>query len=345
MLIGRGRSTLSEKGLFEREKSIVAEAKIVLDRADKSEDWVEHYKNLLDEYERLIVQSDRLLRIGDIMQTRLNTLREELRLEIENHRKTQAEKEKFQAQLSQAQKMEALGTLVGGIAHDINNMLQSILGFSELLLREKQEDDPSYKRLQTIIKAGKGGADLVKKLLTFSQQAATFPVNLDLNDQITEILTLMSHSIPSNVNLYADLCKEAAITYADPSQVDEIIMNLVSNAVEAMPTGGDLKISTRVVLVDDDYDSGQAELRHGAYVLMTVSDTGRGMDESTISKIFDPFFSTKQKGSSRGTGLGLSVVKGIVDNLGGHITCESSTDRGTYFNVYFPITEILSSSR
>ncbi len=334
---------MSEKGLFEREKSILAEARLLLSQDNQDQNWIGHYQKLINEFEKLIIQSDRLLRIGDIMQVRLNSLREELRAEIENHRKTQAQNEQFQAQLFQAQKMEALGTLVGGIAHDINNMLQTILGFSELLMRESKEDTPAKKRLQTIISAGKGGADLVKKLLAFTKQATIFPVNLDVNDHITQVSAVLSHSIPTTIDIEMDLCKEAATVHADPSQVNDIIMNLLMNAVEAMPEGGAIRISTRIVLLDDNDCGKLIDLRPGNHLLMIVSDTGGGMDESTMSRIFDPFFSTKQKGSTRGTGLGLSVVKGIVESCGGHITFESARNRGTYFQVYFPLAELLSS--
>lgn len=336
---------MTERGLFEREKNVIISARALLSEADESQNWIDHYRVLLNEFERLVIQSDRLLRIGDIMQARLNTLREDLRIEIENHKRTQAEKESMQAQLFQTQKMEALGTLVGGIAHDINNMLQSMLGFSELMLQEKKEDDPSYRRLQAIIQTGRGGADLVKKLLAFSQQATVFPVNLDLNDHITDVATMMSSSIPTSISIDIDLCKEAAIIHADPTQIDDIIMNLIMNAIEAMPEGGELKIVSLVLSIDQESHRVHGELKPGNYVMLSVSDTGRGMDESTLSRIFEPFFSTKQKGASRGTGLGLSVVKGIVESQGGHITCKSLMDRGTEFKVFFPIAELLTSTR
>ncbi len=328
---------MSEQGLFEREKNLIASARSLLSTPGENENWIGHYTKLLNEFERLIIQSDRLLRIGDIMQIRLNNLREELRDEIENHKKTQAQKEEYQAQLFQAQKNEALVTLVGGIAHDINNMLQTILGFCELLISVKTQDNPDYKRLETIIQAGKNGAELVRKLMAFSQQSVISPVNLDIHDQITGIASLLSRSAPSNILMEITLCKESAIIYADPVQIDDIIMNVSMNAVEAMPDGGTLRIATRIVSIDSECCKNGAVIKPGRYVMLSVTDTGKGIDERTLSRIFEPFFSTKQRGAIKGTGLGLSVVKGSVESQGGYMTCESEIGKGSEFKLYFPV--------
>jgi signal transduction histidine kinase len=327
---------MSDQGLFEREKEVIASARSLLSTTGENENWIDHYAGLLQEFERLVSQSDRLLRIGDIMQIRLNNLREELKDEIENHKKTQAKKEEYQAQLFQAQKNEALVTLVGGIAHDINNMLQTILGFSELLLVGKAKDDPDYKRLQTIIRAGKGGAELVRKLMAFSQQSVMSPVNLDINDHITGIASLLSRSVPTNIDIDIALSNESAIIHADPGQLDDIIMNLSLNAIEAMPEGGKLSISTRTVSIDQESSGFNIGMKPGNYVMLSVTDTGKGMDETMMSRIFEPFFSTKERGAIKGTGLGLSVVKGSVESQDGYMTCESSIGKGSEFKLYFP---------
>ncbi|MGO8880305.1 MAG: PAS domain S-box protein [Desulfomonilaceae bacterium] len=256
--------------------------------------------------------------------------------DISDELRAEREKEVLRTQLFQSQKMEALGTLVGGIAHDFNNMLQSILGYSEMLLIGKKKDDPVYKELQTIIQVGRGGAELVKKLLALGQQGQVIPVPLDLNYQISQLTTLISHTLPQVVQLDVDLFDGPTTIHADHSQTDQIIMNLAINASEAMPDGGRLKIATTTVSLDDKYCRRHNGAKPGSYVMLSVKDTGRGMDKETLARIFDPFFSTKQRGSARGTGLGLSVVQGIVQQHGGHVTCESESGKGTEFKVYFP---------
>ncbi|MEI6135569.1 MAG: histidine kinase dimerization/phospho-acceptor domain-containing protein, partial [Desulfomonile sp.] len=175
---------MDEIDLFERERKVLETANALLaTAADNKNSWYDHYEKLLSEFERVVSQSKRLIRLGDIMQLKLNTLNEQFRVEVENHKKTQAEKEAFQAQLFQSQKLEAIGTLVGGIAHDFNNMLQIILGYSQLLLDDKKKGEAGYKELKTIIETGKSGANLVENLLAFGQQGQIFPVPLDLNHQ------------------------------------------------------------------------------------------------------------------------------------------------------------------
>jgi PAS domain S-box-containing protein len=261
-------------------------------------------------------------------------------MDITYRKREEQEKESLQAQLFQSQKLEALGTLVGGIAHDFNNMLQIILGYSQFLLDDKQKGEPGYKELQTIIETVKGGAELVKKLLAFGQQGQIFPVPLDLNHQISELTSLLSRTLPHSVQIDLDLTDGTTTILADHNQIDQVIMNLAINASEAMPNGGRLKIATKaVVSLDDDYCKTCHGAKSGSFVMLSVWDTGRGMDEETLAKVFDPFFSTKERGSIRGTGLGLSVVRGIVQQQGGHVTCESEPDKGTEFKVYFPAIE------
>ena len=259
--------------------------------------------------------------------------------DITDRIRAEKEKESLRTQLFQSQKMEALGTLVGGIAHDFNNMLQIMMGYCDLLLSDKKKGEPGYQELQTIIETTRGGADLVKKLLAFGQQGQIFPVPLDLNHQINQLSTLISHTLPHVVQVDLDLIDGPTTIRADHGQIDQLVMNLAINASEAMPNGGRLKIATTKVSLDDEYCRTHYGSKPGGYVMLTVSDTGRGMDQEILVKIFDPFFSTKERGSTRGTGLGLSVVKGIVQQQGGHVTCESEPGKGTAVKVYFPAIE------
>jgi CheY-like chemotaxis protein len=218
-------------------------------------------------------------------------------------------------------------------------MLQIILGYSDLLLSDTRKNEPGYDNLRTIIETAKGGAELVTKLLAFGQQATTFPVNMDLNHQISQLTSLMSRTLPQVVQVDLDLEEGPTTIHADHGQIDQLVMNLAINTAEAMPNGGRLRIATKTVSLGDEYCRGHHGLKPGSYVLLSISDTGRGIDKETLPRIFDPFFSTKQRGSTRGTGLGLSVVQGIAQQHGGYITCESEPGKGTKFKIYFPAIE------
>jgi signal transduction histidine kinase len=266
-------------------------------------------------------------------------------VDITSIKQAEEEREKIKTLLFQSQKMEALGTLVGGIAHDFNNMLQVILGYSQLLLEDKKKGDLGYKDLQTIIQAGKGGADLVNKLLAFGQQAPIFPVDLDINYQIRGLIPLIFRTLPEIVKIDVDLTQEPTTIFADPNQIDQVVMNLAINASEAMPNGGQVKLATTTVTLNDEYCRSHSGVKPGKDVMLSLSDTGRGMDKEMLAKIFEPFFSTKQRGSTRGTGLGLSVVQGIVEKQGGHVTCESEPGKGSEFRIYFPAIESGSTTQ
>ena len=250
-------------------------------------------------------------------------------------KRTEQEKMALQNQLFQSQKMESLGTLVGGIAHDFNNMLQIILGYCDILRTDKEEGDPGYNYIQTIIRTGEEGANLVKQLLAFGQQSQLLTVPLDLNHQIKEAYKLITRTLPQVVQIDMDLTEEPTTICADPNQIDQILMNLAINASEAMLNGGRLTIATKTLSSNDGPCLICNKPIIGNSVMLSVKDTGRGMDKETLSKIFDPFFSTKQRGSKRGTGLGLSVVQGVVQQQDGHICCQSEPGRGTEFRVYF----------
>ncbi|MGO9122766.1 MAG: PAS domain S-box protein [Desulfomonilaceae bacterium] len=240
----------------------------------------------------------------------------------------------LQKQLLQAQKMEAIGTLAGGIAHDFNNLLTVVLGFSELLLAEKEQDDPEYADLQKIFHAARNGAELVQRLLMFSRKSESKPVPMDLNKKIVQVEKLLRRTIPRMVDIILELSADLPRTNADPSQIEQILMNLAVNARDAMPDVGKLTLKTSIVTLDQEYCRLHVEASPGEYVVLEVSDTGYGMDKQTVEHIFEPFFTTKEMG--RGTGLGLAMVYGIVKQHNGHMTVYSEVGQGTTFQVYLP---------
>ena len=240
----------------------------------------------------------------------------------------------LQQQLLQAQKMEAIGTLAGGVAHDFNNLLQIVLGYSEILLKGKQEGDHDYDGLKKISLAGKRGADLVQSLLTLSRKVEPQLLPSNLNHEILQVQKLLSRTIPKTIKIDLHLSGDLELVLADPSQIGQIFMNLGVNARDAMPDGGTLTVETANVELDEDYCATHLEVKPGGYVVLSVSDSGHGMGKETLSHIFEPFFTTKEVG--KGTGLGLATVYGIVKQHGGHILCYSEPGHGTTFKIYLP---------
>jgi PAS domain S-box-containing protein len=261
-------------------------------------------------------------------------------MDVTDLKKAQQEKESLYEQLLQAQKMEALGTLVGGIAHDFNNMLQIIMGYSQLLLMGKTQAHEDYQDIQSILFTAQQQADLVKRLLQFARQASVDPLPLDLNSRITELANVMFKTFPRMIDTKLDLSTDLKRVMADGIQMDQVIMNLAINARDAMPDGGALTIATKNVILGEGGYRAIYGAKPGSYVAVVISDTGNGIDDDHLKKIFEPFFSTKQRGTDRGTGLGLSVVKGIVEQHGGHIICESAPGKGTQFTVLLPSIEV-----
>ena len=237
-------------------------------------------------------------------------------------------------QLLQAQKMEAFGTLAGGVAHDFNNILQVVLGYSELILGEEKFGQRRRADVQKINEAARSGAELVQRLLTFSRKMEIKPQPLSLNRRINEMRKMIERTIPRMIDIQLILDEDLAAIYADPAQIDQIIMNVAVNARDAMPDGGKLIFETANVVLDEEYARRHVESEPGNYVLLVVTDTGSGMDGDTLEHIFEPFFTTKEVGE--GTGLGLAMVHGIVKHHGGHIGCYSEPGRGTTFKIYFP---------
>ena len=240
----------------------------------------------------------------------------------------------LEEQLRQAQKMEAIGTLAGGIAHDFNNILQAVVGYSELLLLNSDKQDPYFNGLHEIKRAAKRGAELTRQLLTFSRKIASEKMAYDLNRGIHEARDLLTRIIPKMIEIHLQPAAELDLVHADPGQIQQVLINLAVNAKDAMPDGGRLTITTENVTLDPEYCDLHLLSRPGRYVLLSVADTGHGMDSDTLSHIFEPFFTTKPPGS--GTGLGLSMVYGIVKNHDGYIECISSPGQGATFKVLLP---------
>ena len=241
----------------------------------------------------------------------------------------------LEEQLRQSQKMEALGNLTGGIAHDFNNLLQAMSGYVQLLLLKKDPSDPDYKYLAEVDRTAERARDLVRRLLTFSRKMEVHPQQLDLNRVIEETLQMLGRTIPKMVSIETSLAADLHTIQADPLQLEQVLVNLTTNAVDVMAEGGTLAFETANFTVDPDYRNKYLELASGEYVLLSITDTGEGMDAETLERIFEPFFTTKEAG--RGTGLGLSMVYGIVKGHGGHITCYSEPGKGTTFRIYLPV--------
>jgi PAS domain S-box-containing protein len=259
--------------------------------------------------------------------------------DITERKLAEKEKENLRAQLLQSQKMETMGTLAAGIAHDFNNMLTVILGFSDMLLADKNKGDHGYEELQKIVKTSQDAADLVQKIRIFGRKAEMNLIPLDLNHQIDEVTKLITHTLTKMIDIDIHLTKDPVIIKADASQIAQMVMNLAVNANEAMAQRGRLSIQTENIVLDNDYCRVHLGAKPGPHVLLTVSDTGRGIDKGLMERIFDPFYSTKTRDYRKGTGLGLSVVQGIVQQHGGHITVESEVGKGTIFRMYFPALE------
>ncbi|MEW6114315.1 MAG: ATP-binding protein, partial [Thermodesulfobacteriota bacterium] len=243
----------------------------------------------------------------------------------------------LQEQLVRAQKMEAVGNLAGGIAHDFNNILQVVMGYTELLQTDKSEDNPDRADLERIRDAAKKGADLVKRLLTVSRKVEPEFRPTNLNQLVDNLEKLLTRTIPRTIAIQQRLQDGLRPVNADPAQIEQVLLNLTINARDAMPDGGTLTIETANVELDQEYCETHLEVSPGRYVLLTVSDSGLGIDKQTLARIFEPFFTTKKAGE--GTGLGLAMVYGIVKQHGGQITCYSEPGRGTTFRIYLPTLE------
>ena len=248
----------------------------------------------------------------------------------------------IEAQLRQAQKMESLGTLAGGIAHDFNNILSAIMGYSELALQDAQVGAVSPQSIKEIHKAGERARDLVTQILTFSRKMEPDLKPIDLNQVVKQTEKMLTRTFPKMISIEHQLSDDLWLINADAGKMTQLLMNLCTNAHDAMPDGGQLVIETDNIALEPEYADQHAEAVPGNHVLLTVSDTGSGMDQETIDHIFDPFFTRKEVG--KGTGLGLSTVYGIVKSHNGHIMCYSELGNGTTFRIYLPATGLDSVS-
>jgi two-component system cell cycle sensor histidine kinase/response regulator CckA len=241
---------------------------------------------------------------------------------------------RLEDQLRQAQKMEAIGRLTAGIAHDFNNLLTAINGFAELMRFEVAPEDPLSELVEKVLTSGRRAADLVRQLLAFSRKQILEPRVLNLNNVVTNLGKMLHRIIGEHIEIQTILAPDLWTVKVDPTQIEQVIVNLAVNARDAMLTGGRLTIETANVVLDESYAASHLEVQAGEHVLLAVSDTGKGMSEEVKAHIFEPFFTTKEIG--QGAGLGLATVYGIVKQSGGHIWVYSEENRGTTFKIYLP---------
>ncbi|MGD9123958.1 MAG: PAS domain S-box protein [Desulfarculaceae bacterium] len=244
------------------------------------------------------------------------------------------QRKKLESQLMQAQKMEAVGTLAGGMAHDFNNILTAITGYAELALDDTGNEDPISGHIEQILKASARAKELIQRILTFSRKVEPELKPLDLNREVKQAVEMLKRTIPRMISIELHLSSEIDLIHGDSAQLEQMLLNLGTNARDAMPEGGRLIIETANTVLDREYCRLHPGSSPGDYVQLSVSDTGSGIDKDLLSQIFDPFFTTKEVGS--GTGLGLAMVFGIVKSHGGYITCYSQAGQGTSFHIYLP---------
>jgi len=262
--------------------------------------------------------------------------------EVRSLKSRLVEKNKLEEQLYQAQKMEALANLAGGVAHDFNNILQTVMGYTQIALMKGNNNDPNYQDLEQIEIIAKKGSELTKQLLTFGRRIPSGSTPLDLNSKVKEIKDLLHRTIPRMIDIDLCLADDLRIVNIDESQIEQVLMNLSLNARDSMRNGGKLKFKTANVTVENVPVPGSLKSGKGEYVLLSVSDTGCGMSTNTMKNAFEPFFTTK--GKEKGTGLGLSMVYSIVKNHGGFIECSSRVGEGTTFDIYFPACTMLEEN-
>src|SRR2546426_1072509 len=253
------------------------------------------------------------------------------------------ERRKLEEQLRQAQKMEAVGQLAGGVAHDFNNLLTAILGYCNLMIDDIPKEDPLRQDLEEIKSAGERAAALTRQLLAFSRRQMLQPQVVDLNALVRQLEKLLRRLISEDVELVTALAPSLPAVKVDPASIEQVLVNLAVNARDAMPDGGRLTIETSTVELDSSYVGTHPSVVPGRYVMLTGSDTRQGMDAATRARIFEPFFTTKDQG--KGSGLGLATVYGIIQQSGGSIWVYSEPGQGTSFKVYLPTTESTASTR
>jgi two-component system cell cycle sensor histidine kinase/response regulator CckA len=294
----------------------------------------------LDPYESLLLRKDgttfpvesraRTTQVGD-RQVRVTAIRD-----ITERKKAESEQAKLKEQLFQSQKMETVGLLAGGIAHDFNNLLTPILGYSEILMRGLPEEDPNRLKLEYIQQAADLAKGLTRRLLAFGRKQMLELQVIHLGDVIHEFEHVLHRTIRENIQIRIHTAPSLGMVRADKGQIGQVLLNLSINAQDAMPEGGVLTIESRDIDLDESYTSTHLEVAPGPYVMLSVSDTGMGMDEQTLEHVFEPFFTTKELG--RGTGLGLATVYGIVKQHNGSLSVYSEQNHGSIFKIFLPRT-------
>jgi PAS domain S-box-containing protein len=338
-MLGYEKEEIIGKNWFENflPKNISKEVGSVFDELMKGNvDLVKVYENPIlrsDGEERVINWNNVLLKDKEGNITGILSTGED----ITDKKKAEKEKAILWDQLRQAQKLESIGRLSSGIAHDFNNLLQTTIGFSSLAYERLSDVDPLKDMIDRIHRSGIKASKLIDQLLTFSRRQILNMKVLNMSTAIEEMLDIYSRIIGENVILEADIDPLVKNIFADETQLEQVLMNLLVNARDAMPDGGFLKVACKNVLVDKEFIKKHPALTQGEYVRLTVKDSGSGMSDETRERAFDPFFTTKAEG--KGTGLGLSTVFGIVKQHNGYIHVESELDEGTEFNIYFPVTE------
>lgn len=256
--------------------------------------------------------------------------------------KAEEEKANLEEQLLQAQKLESVGRLAGGVAHDFNNLLGVVLGYAELALEDLSDQNPAYEALEQIHDAGHRAKNVARQLLAFGRKQVLQIKTVNLNEVVTGFDKMLSRLIGEDIVVETHLSPDLGLVKADPSMMEQILLNLAVNARDAMPDGGSLTIETDMVELDENYANARPGVQPGPHVMLAISDTGHGMDKETREKLFEPFFTTKPKG--KGTGLGLSTVYGIVKQHGGNIWVYSEPGQGTTFKIYLPLsTQVMAS--
>jgi PAS domain S-box-containing protein len=259
------------------------------------------------------------------------------RVEAEREKQALISKMEREQQREQASRLESIGQLAGGVAHDFNNLLGVVMNYADFIAEEIGEESPAYQDVKEIRRAAERATQLTRQLLIFSRRDVVKPEPINLNDSIREMERLLRRTIGEHIELSVGFGKDLPAVMADPGQLEQVLVNLVVNARDAMPQGGHLVIQSSEVEVDAAFLQENPDLQPGRYVLLTVQDSGTGMDEETRSRVFEPFFSTKRKGE--GTGLGLATVYGIVRGGGGAISIDSELGKGTAFKVHLPAIE------
>ncbi|NDY70627.1 hypothetical protein DO021_02235 [Desulfobacter hydrogenophilus] len=288
--------------------------------------------------------SYRLNELSDVKHSKIiadgfNEMARALENQAEKQKKTQKEKDLLEERIRHYQKMEAIGTLAGGIAHDFNNILFPIQGYAEMFLDDFPKDDPKHEMAQEILQAASRAKELIEQILTFSRQGETKNQIVSLQSIVKEALKLLRSTIPKNIEIRQNVISKCKPVFADPTNLHQVIMNLCTNAFHAVQEkGGAIDVALEEIRVTTEGQYGIVDLPPGNYIRLTVSDTGCGMDKTTLEQIFNPYFTTKKEG--KGTGLGLSISYGIIKTLNGEIKVYSEPNKGTTFHVYIPVTSI-----